>query len=171
MPNWCYNSVTLTTESVEDADNFEAFLNSLSESKEFTEPGILGYFLPRPKDEDDNWYGWNVENWGTKWDVSECDWERVDNTFYLNFNTAWGPPTASYEHIQDEGMWDVEAFYEEPGMCFVGRFQDGIDESYEYDFDDENWSDGIPEDLIEFAGLDVSYEDYVDMMEDEDDEL
>ena len=49
----------------------------------------------------DNWYVWNVNNWGTKWDVAvshneeypetELVEEWTDRLIY-SFNTAWSPP-------------------------------------------------------------------------------
>lgn len=48
-----------------------------------------------------DWYSWNVRNWGTKWDVAVHNGEeypetaiQVDNPDHLiySFNTAWSPP-------------------------------------------------------------------------------
>jgi hypothetical protein len=47
-----------------------------------------------------HWYDWAIENWGTKWDVSnEHVYETthgyvpgVFNKFSFAFDTAWGPP-------------------------------------------------------------------------------
>ena len=49
-----------------------------------------------------NWYDWNVRNWGTKWDIAMSDEEQyretsvdmtdADSVTY-QFNTAWSPPT------------------------------------------------------------------------------
>ena len=44
---------------------------------------------PRPKDIGDGWYDWCVENWGTKWDVSET---FEDENGYICFDTAWSTP-------------------------------------------------------------------------------
>ena len=53
----------------------------------------------------DDWYSWNVRNWGTKWDVSVGDDEKYPDTELIEdmnngedqwlvykFNTAWSPP-------------------------------------------------------------------------------
>lgn len=48
--------------------------------------------------------------------------------------------------------------------------EDGENLYFEYNFEDENWRDGIPDDVIDFAGLDSQYEDYLDMMSEEEDE-
>lgn len=52
-----------------------------------------------------DWYNWNIRNWGTKWDVAVHDEEEHPDTYmegptengenlvvYYNFNTAWSPP-------------------------------------------------------------------------------
>lgn len=165
MPNWCYNSATLETQDTAAADDFESYLNALQTRSDDNPIGVLSYFFPRPLEEEDNWYSWNVHNWGTKWDVTDFEWQRDGNAFHLNFDTAWGPPVGVYEHITDNEVWTVDATYEESGMCFVGRYSDGVDETYEYDFDDENWRDHIPEEIVEEFGLDYSYEDYQEMID------
>ena len=70
------------------------------------------YRLQRDPNEDpnimfsgNNWYDWNVRNWGTKWDVAvSWDEEYPDTQIYeyksegedhwvvYGFNTAWSPP-------------------------------------------------------------------------------
>jgi len=53
----------------------------------------------------DDWYNWNLRNWGTKWDVAVYNDEKYPDTYmegpadngenkviYYNFNTAWGVP-------------------------------------------------------------------------------
>ena len=87
----------------------------------------------------------------------------------MYFDSAWSPPTEAYHTLVDEG-WDVVAFYEEPGMGFCGKFDNGDDNTYEYDFENEDWRDDIPEDVQEFAGLEDSYESWKERHEDEEDE-
>lgn len=167
MPNWCWNDLTLHTEDTEKADALESFLKTLTEEdvENDKDTGLFAYFHPRPVTEEENWYGWNIDNWGTKWDVTEVEWQRDENTFYLNFSTAWGPPISFYEKLYEDGDWNVDAMYEEPGMCFVGSFSEGVDDYYEYDFDDEDWAENIPQELIDFAGLESSYEFHIETLE------
>ena len=50
--------------------------------------------------EGNNWYDWNVRNWGTKWDVAvgddnkypETTMEQHERGVIYSFNTAWSPP-------------------------------------------------------------------------------
>jgi hypothetical protein len=148
MPNWCANDAQFYNEDKEQVDAFEKILKELSNEKE---EGLFNYFLPRPETEAD-WYSWNVQNWGTKWDVNYVNFDRVDdNTIALTFDTAWGPPVALYEHLTLNTDWYVTAKYFEPGMCFVGCYDGDGEETYKYS--DLNSLDDVPEELIEHYGI------------------
>jgi hypothetical protein len=144
MPNWCYNTATFSHEDKTKIDALETELQ-----KEDTEP--LNHLCPNPAGE---WqYEWSVNNWGTKWDVTPHDWERVDdNTIQMNFDSAWSPPLALYEFLEGEG-WTVSAMYHEPGMGFVGAWQDGFDDYYEIDWTDRGSLENLPSDLADFANV------------------
>ena len=130
--------------------------------------GVFSILYPRPVEEEENWYDWNVTNWGTKWDASiDIDPESYmmtrlnDEMLELRFDTAWSPPTAFYDFLVDDG-WDVSAKYYESGMGFIGQYDNCIDECWDYDFDNEDSLNEIPDDLREWAGLDEEYEWYKD---------
>ena len=173
MPNWCSNSVDLSHEDKTKIDALEAVLTKQDKMQSEgqvdipSEDGVLWNLRPRPTEEEENWYGWNTENWGTKWDVNPHYWERIDeNTISIGFDSAWGPPTTLYEYLTEQD-WSVSARYEEPGMSFVGSYEDGIDTYVEYDFTDPDWRDQIDEELIDFAGLDFAYENWLEWQEEE----
>ena len=120
MPNWVYNSLTIYGKSEE----LQAFLtkateprpyeDGLSEIREFS----FWNFIAPPEDKLDeyfsingyvdgeskgnteyNWYNWNNENWGTKWDandqfISEVEDSKSRGTLKvkISYNTAWGIP-------------------------------------------------------------------------------
>jgi len=158
MPNWCYNTATLHHDDKARIDAFEAEL-----SKEDSQP--LNHLRPNPTGEWD--YGWSVDNWGTKWDVSIHDWEREDdNTIVLHFDSAWSPPTTLYEFLETEG-WSVRAMYHEPGMGFAGRFEDGFDDYYELDWTDRASIEDLPEDILDFTNALEDLERYEEEQFDE----
>ena len=42
-----------------------------------------------------DWYGWSLDNWGTKWNA--CD--TFNDGTYVEFNTAWSVPIGIYEAL------------------------------------------------------------------------
>ena len=181
MPNWCNNSTTISGNK-EQIDKFEAFLNEKSGKEWFD------FFLPCPKELTDvdspnktnnvneliekyghgDWYSWSVENWGTKWNTDAQDWSRDGDSISFWFDSAWAPPTALYDKITAEG-YDVEAYYLEEGMGFVGKYSEGADDYYEYT-DSESLND-IPEDIVDNWNLRENLEEWeAENAEEEDEE-
>ena len=62
----------------------------------------------------DNWYNWNVRNWGTKWDVAISSDEKYSDTsiqeadngdnkvIHYNFNTAWSPVFPAISKLSEQ---------------------------------------------------------------------
>jgi hypothetical protein len=59
----------------------------------------------------DNWYDFNVRNWGTKWDVAVTDddkypdtelMEETETSLAYRFNTAWSPPLPAIEALSTQ---------------------------------------------------------------------
>jgi hypothetical protein len=154
MPNWCYNTIEI--EGPKRAiDTFEKHLDD-TQGKEW-----FSYFLQIPEELKDDWYGWNVENYGCKWNCDAMDWNRTsDESIAFTFDSPWGPPIALYENIENielENEWGtidyyrVTARYLEEGLQFMGQFVESSDEYYDYT-DLESLNE-IPEDLVEYWGV------------------
>lgn len=172
MPNWCNNGITLR-----HAD--PAMIDRVVKGKD----GLLMEFLPTPEallettagsfgdDEKQraleaqqaenvrkygfkDWYDWNIANWGTKWDFALENVDRPDpNTVTAAFDSAWSPPIDAYNKLMELGF-EVEAMYYEPGMCFVGKFDNGVDECIEYgEFNSETVRDAIGAELDDYFGI------------------
>jgi hypothetical protein len=131
MPNWCMNKLTVSHANPDMVDRFE---NAYNLGKACNE------FLPLPEGED--WYNWQINNWGTKWDIgADIGTEkeeryglkatRVDNEVSCSFDSAWSPPVGLYEKLVDLG-YDVKATYWEPGMSFCGIWDNGVDHYVDY---------------------------------------
>ena len=178
MPNWCNNGITISHKD-------PAMIDRVIKGQE----GLLMEFIPTPKEltetlagypgEDKraaheaqqaaniakygykDWYDWNVANWGTKWDFSLENVDRVDeHTVKAAFDTAWAPPTGAYEKLCALGF-EIEAYYYEPGMAFVGKFvgneDDYFDDYYEYGgTDSETVRESIGEELDDYFGISES---------------
>jgi len=172
MPNWCSNTATFRHEDPTQIDRLV---------KGFVNEQLFGEFLPTPEPlsrtveigDDYNervaaqstanliefgypsWYEWNIEHWGTKWDVGEemDSVTRIDeNTVKLSFDTAWNPPVSFYEHLAAELDFDITAYYLEEGMGFVGKYtsEEG-DENFNFDGSED--LEDIPEDICEHWDL------------------
>lgn len=127
MPNWCYNRLEVrgSTRAIHDV-----FDPAIANENDF-----FNVIKPRPADEEENWYNWNIGNWGTKWDVSPEQLEIEDDddgmsTVSTNFDSAWSPPIAIAEHLHELGF-EVRLYYYEPGVGFAGVWEDGDDDCYE----------------------------------------
>lgn len=175
MPNWCNNGITLRHKD-------PAMIERVLKGQE----GLLTEFIPCPQDLTDtvagflgedkraaheaqqasniakygykDWYDWQVANWGTKWDFSlECLDRQDENTVVASFDSAWSPPCTAYEKLCAMGF-EIEAFYYEPGMGFVGKWtgnEDGYDDDcYEYGgYTSETVRDAIGEELDDYFNI------------------
>tara|TARA_B100000674_G_C37943908_1_gene963948 strand:+ start:1297 stop:2199 length:903 start_codon:yes stop_codon:yes gene_type:complete len=87
------------------------------------EPLTFWGTCPRPEEEENNWFSWNNNNWGTKWDISDVQIiEKNNNMVILDFDTAWSPPLAWLEktaNIYNKLKFEIE--YEESGNDFWGN--------------------------------------------------
>ena len=134
MPNWCYNRVNVygdadTVDQVKEI--YEIFENNNDPfHKIFPIPDFKN--IPNDKGElpileqhknDDRWYHWCIENWGTKWDVSELDIEYDEEVLELTFSTAWSPPEGIIEKLREKYPdLSFTCFYDEPGMEVAGYY-------------------------------------------------
>jgi len=87
-----------------------------------------------------DWYNWNIDNWGTKWDAYEVDIDRVDsNNLRIHMETAWAPPTPVIHAMQEQHPeLTISMEYDEEGMMFRGVVHpDGSVASEEYWSDEE----------------------------------
>ena len=149
MPNWCRNRVTASGDEKQISKIAEIFsdkksiFNHIVQSPDWKRlPNEKGEFpkleqMKNPKGEvmwetynfpdgknDDRWYHWCIENWGTKWDVSELDIEYADDEqLELTFSTAWSPPEGVIEKLKDKYPdLSFSCFYDEPGMEVAGYY-------------------------------------------------
>ena len=188
MPNWCSNGVSI---SHKDPAKIRALADAMSAGK------FLNHVIPVPEDLQitagflgdteaqkelerktaenvakhgyGNWYDFCTARWGTKWDV-DCEGVEVSDdgtTVTASFESAWAPPMGVYEMLVDEG-YSVRAYYYEPGMAYVGKFEDGIDECLEYGGEtSKTVRDVIGEELDDYFGISESMAEY----EEEEEEL
>ena len=149
MPNWCENRVQLSDngdnseqfnklcEIMDGPEPFNTIFPRPDFSKIPNEKGELPKKEVHKNDKgeivwetfnfsdgknDDRWYHWCIDNWGTKWDMCDKSTAEVDEGWAeFGFNTAWGPASGIYEKItEDFPDVGVSWFYDEPGMEVAG---------------------------------------------------
>lgn len=154
MPNWCSNTLRLTHE---DPKMIARASSALAKGEFFAE------FVPIPEYEKDNWYAFCVREWGTKWDTEAHSVDTdpaYPDTLDAVFDTAWSPPISFYQKMEKMGF-TVEARYYEPGMCFAGVYEDGIDSFWDLSgMSSDEVKDVIPEKLDEEFGIVETMQNY-----------
>ena len=164
MPNWCYNRITLS-------HNDSEMIKRVSES--FGKDNLLKEFVSPPEgfNYDDEWYSWNIENWGTKWDVRGDIEESDENSITLFFQSAWSPPLVFYKTLFEDYGFEFTTYYYEPGMGFCGKFETSddrlLDEYYDIQNDLEWVKENIPEDIDDEMGISSDIEAMEEWEDDE----
>ena len=149
MPNWCRNRVTASGDEKQISKIAEIFsdkksiFNHIIQSPDWKRlPNEKGEFpkleqMKNPKGEvmwetynfpdgknDDRWYHWNIQNWGTKWDITadSVDIEYADSEqIEIEFDTAWSPPEGVMQELKDRYPdLSFTCLYDEPGMEVAG---------------------------------------------------
>ncbi len=191
MPNWCSNTFELIGPK-EKIQEFEKFLDD-NNGKDW-----FNFFAPCPDElknvgdvnfhQEPNekliekygyadWYSFGIGEWGCKWNCDAQDWQVDEHADFLIikfwFDSPWGPPTELYQNIYNNKYgedYNVFAEWHEEGMAFVGRFEDGEVENYEYT--DLDSLDFIPDELLENWNIREMLEDRAEWEdEDEDEEI
>lgn len=175
MPNWCENKITI----LGPEDKLRAIWDQVQKGQ-----GLLQALVPPPEnmfrgnlgpeemkmcEEQDipNWYDWQCENWGTKWDVDLEHLSLSEDGTQISgwFDSAWSPPTAAYKtfSLQNKDC-SISACYIETGMQFVGHWDSyGLDDSYNYsEYSPTTIRDYIPESLIDDFDLENMISDAYD---------
>lgn len=96
--------------------------------------------------EDNRWYDWRMENWGTKWNRFQYKVKHIgDAGMEIQFQTAWSPPTEFFKRLVKKypEIWLKCEWFEEGGVA-------GIDILYmnnkkEVQTDSFVWSDWCEE--------------------------
>lgn len=127
MPNWCSNTLKIWFDPSE--------LKYAKKLKRAINRGtLLKALVPFPRYkkgtekyiafQKEGWYNWCLENWGSKWDISNsyCDLiiNKDDSSMIdSSFDTAWSPPLIAISAISQR----FKLTYFEGGVGFMGEFK------------------------------------------------
>jgi hypothetical protein len=183
MPNWCSNSVVL----------FHSDPKMIAKAKKGFKAGKFAHtFCPTPKalqivsgsvgdpveqrklEEQQvknrkkygykDWYDFQTQEWGTKWDFGDIGdnngIEDFEGGLQLTFETAWCAPLALYSKLEALGF-RMEAMYYEGCMAFCGMYAEGEDDFYDLrGMSSDTISNTIPEVLDEAFRISENIADY-----------
>ena len=124
MPNWCDNWITISG----DKNKIKLIQNVLEDIKDKDEANIfmtligISRGLTLEEYEKSAWYNDNINNWGTKWDVSynDCDFRFNEDNIEMSPPTAWSPPIEFGKQLATNYNVEVRMQYSEPGVDFAG---------------------------------------------------
>ena len=193
MPNWCSNGVRIRHNDpmkiklLKDACLEEKFCNFAIPVPAALKDTMAGSYGDEAKQraleqqEADNlakygyknWYDFCTNEWGTKWDVQFDSCEVSDDGLELtgSFESAWAPPVGVYDALTAEG-YEVTAYYYEPGMCFVGKYDNGDDECLEFGGEtSKTVRDAIGEELDDYFCISEQMAEYEEENEEPEEEL
>ena len=123
MPNWCENRVMISADKEEDMKEFKD--KAFKKLEDGAEVFQFNNLIPMPEEEKENWYEWNNNNWGTKWDVEAMTSNEDATCMEIEFDTAWAPPSEVYLHMyKNFPNLNISWFFHEPGMQLAGYLND-----------------------------------------------
>ena len=141
MPNWCNNSMTITSS---ESDTTQEGIKRLRAKLLFIEDdmkenpkvwgGAYDYLVGREDDWDeiDGWYEHNIRVYGSKWQKSAQEFLEVleddDETITMNFDSAWSPVVGFTKLLSSQYRLHIEHTYDETGDWYAGKIvvDDGI---------------------------------------------
>jgi len=127
-PNWLITPLTGKEKSWLVTDKKLGEVGELPvEDDSFPEELGVAYIFASTGKQDDRWYDWNIENWGTKWNTYDAELLDINESIEYTFNTAWSPPEMAIAALREiykeerDGV-TITAFYDEPGMQMAGYY-------------------------------------------------
>jgi hypothetical protein len=181
MPNWCSNSIVIRGSNQQE---IAEIANAMRDGKfcdsvipvhpDLTRDGASTSGGPNAEVYDqiraenrerhgyESWYDFCTSRWGTKWEVDCQDVQVEEDGLKVScyFDSAWAPPLGVAEALVERGL-EVTLYYYEPGMGFVGKYEDGFDDSY--DLGGENSQtvrSAIGDELDDFFGISEQMAEY-----------
>ena len=136
MPNWMRHALEISG----DKKQVEKFFNTIGDGFASEQPINFEKIIPPPanlfrgnlgKEEEEyckannipDWYSWNRENWGTKWNAAYGETKfNEDGDRVLFFDTAWAVPIPILERIEEMVAQDF------PKIKIYGEF---LEEGYQ----------------------------------------
>ena len=185
MPNWCNNTLRITSKDKTVIDKIRKGV--YNDSKLFALfypiPEELNYTKSNPPSKTDeeiqalkekygatDWYDWSITNWGCKWDACDIDIQEDEQDYlFLSFSTPWAPPMDFYKNLANDYKVEIYASYTEEGMEFCGKFETLVKDGEVYISEDYRNTDEIRDDILSRylvinKNIEVTSEDFTDAL-------
>jgi hypothetical protein len=145
MPNHCNNQLKL--ESGQDILNVLNPYLTFKGDDDYTFD--FNKIIPEPngEEENENWYQWRLDNWGTKWTGYDGRFNEDQTAF--TFDTAWSSPLPVIKKLAELTGETFILEYIEYGMFFCGRYTASPTEDYDEFYDDIK---SAPQELLNELG-------------------
>lgn len=134
MPNWCFVTLEIETKSKKDLDeildaikgdgeqyiDFNKIVPQDVNDPEYQCDPKVSHIQPNERNPNFDWYAWNREHWGTKWNACDCqEPEKDGGTAIVRFMTAWDFPEPVMEALAKKfpGAKIVVDFWNEEDGC------------------------------------------------------
>lgn len=161
MPNYVKNVLKIKTHKIDDLMNKITSPNKTVEHPLFPIDYVIDFdkIIPQPRKIEDcsplyiipetkrekpgieitddrswfNWYNWNIDNWGTKWNAYD-NYTIIKKSYVIFvFSTAWSTPDEIYRKLAEMGyVMDIKYADEDLGGNNYGKlYYDGTEWSHE----------------------------------------
>jgi len=173
MPNWCSNTLCIQFGNKSELKKIKKLLLNKENVVDFSiaapQPENLyqgGLSLQKEEELKEqgipDWYNWNINNWGTKWNAcNSFSVEEDDEEIKVCFDTAWSPPEKWFYAFCDK-LKDIneeitaQLRYEESGLWFAGTYALESDRYvYQYEGEMINISDTTRKEIKYDPKMDV----------------
>lgn len=165
MPNWCANSLRLTTKTEEHVALIIKIIVAIKDAQKKDEnPRIFNIIKPMPDElrevtkgyfaddaeraENDkkraecaekygytDWYDWSLGEWGTKWDASDVFHTVEPDGSLLLTFDTAWSPPIELYKTLEDMGFKVSAGFVEQGVNYIGYYVDGVDHTEEITYE------------------------------------
>lgn len=102
----------------------EEFISKLQEALSNVpplSPDLIAQFQHEVETKDD-WYHWNLRNWGTKWDIDGAEMKVDENKLIYTYTTAWSPPMEALNKLAVMfPLVTISSRFLDENDCFAGE--------------------------------------------------
>lgn len=123
MPNHCDNVIIIHGSD----ESMKKFRNTMHTKDKDNEQISFSFTqtISIPSGKTNDFYSWNCENWGTKWNPYEIDIiDENDKEVRIQCKTAWMPPNKWASNVINKFDNDlkIKIIYREEGQGFYGTY-------------------------------------------------